>query len=164
MSALFELAAEFRALADKLNDSDLDPQTIADTLDGASGDLEEKIINTAKYYRNEESEADAIAAAIKDMQAREKSKRKHAENIKKYIADQMEIAGKTKVSSPWFVITLAQNPEAVTVDDEEAIPRYYFKEIPATFQLDKALVKQAIKDGFDVPGARLTRGSSLRIK
>lgn len=164
MAALFELAAEFRALADKLNDSELDAQTIADTLDGAGGDLEEKIINTAKYCRNEEAEADAIAEAIKQMQAREKTKRKHVDNIKKYVADQMERAGKTKVPSPWFVVSIAQNPEAVTVDDESLIPRDYFKEIPATFQLDKGLLKQAIKDGYTVPGARLTRGTSLRIK
>lgn len=164
MSALFELAAEFRALADKLADADLDPQTIADTLDGASGDLEEKIINTAKYYRNEEAEADAIAEAIKQMQAREKTKRNHANNIKKYLADQMERAGITKVASPWFVITLAQNPESVTVDDEAVIPRDYFKEVPVSFVLDKLMVKKAIGEGYTVPGAHLSRGTSLRIK
>jgi hypothetical protein len=76
----------------------------------------------------------------------------------------MEIAGIQKIECPWFVITLAQNPEAVTVDDESLIPRDYFKEIPATFHLDKALLKQAIKDGYAVPGAHLSRGTSLRIK
>lgn len=164
MTALFELAAEFRALADKLNDSDLDAQTIADTLDGAGGDLEEKIINTAKYYRNVEADADKIEEAAKQMMARAKTLRTHSGNIKQYLQANMERAGLQKVSSPWFVISIAQNPEAVTVDDESAIPRDYFKEIPATFQLDKALVKQAIKDGFNVPGAHLSRGTSLRIK
>lgn len=164
MAALFELAAEFRTLADKLNDTDLDQETIADTLDGASGDLEDKIINTAKYYRNIEAEADAIAGAVKQMQAREKILRGHAGHIKTYMQGGMEHAGLQKVSSPWFVISIAQNPEAVTVDDESLIPRDYFKEIPATFQLDKNLCKAALKDGFEVPGARLTRGTSLRIK
>lgn len=164
MTALFELAAEFRALADKLNDSEMDQQTIADTLDGASGDLEEKIINTAKYYRNIDADADKIEEAAEQMLARAKTMRTHAGNIKQYLQSNMERAGLQKVPSPWFVITLAQNPEAVTIDDESAIPRDYFKEIPASYQLDKSLVKQAIKDGFEVPGAHLSRGTSLRIK
>lgn len=42
MTALFILAKEHRALADKLHDLDLDDQTIADTLEGESGDLVEK--------------------------------------------------------------------------------------------------------------------------
>lgn len=164
MTALFELAAEFRALADKLNDSDLDPQTIADTLDGASGDFEDKITSIAKYKQNIEAEADAIKAARSPMEEREKSLRKKAEGLGEYMKSNMEKAGVLKVPSPWFVVSIAQNPESVTVDDESAIPRDYFKEIPASYQLDKSLLKQAIKDGYTVPGARLTRGTSLRIK
>lgn len=164
MSALFELAAEFRALADKLNDSDLDQETISDTLDGASGDLEEKIINTAKYYRNIEADADKIEEAAKAMLARAKTLRTHSGHIKTYLQSNLERAGLQKVNSPWFVVTLAQNQEAVTVDDETLIPRDYFKEVPVSFVLDKLMVKQAMKDGYEVPGARLTRGTSLRIK
>lgn len=164
MTALFELASDFRALADKLNDSEMDQQTIADTLDGASGDLEEKIINTAKYYRNIDADADKIEEAAKAMMARAKTLRTHAGHIKQYLQSNMERAGLQKVNSPWFVVSLAQNPEAVTVDDESLIPRDYFREIPASYQLDKSLLKQAIKDGFVVPGAHLSRGTSLRIK
>ena len=164
MTTLYEMSADFRALADKLADSDLDQQTIADTLDGAGGDLEEKIINTAKYYRNIDADADKIEEAAKQMLARAKTLRTHAGNIKQYLQSNLERAGLQKVNSPWFVVSIAQNPESVTVDDEEAIPRDYFKEIPVSFVLDKVLLKQALKDGYTVPGARLTRGTSLRIK
>lgn len=164
MTALFQLAAEHRALSDKLHDLDLDDQTIADTLESESGDLIEKGKNVAAVFRNLESDAKQIKEAEQQLAERRKAIEKRAESLKQYLKNNMEIAGIQKIECPWFVITLAQNPEAVTVDDEDAIPRDYFKEIPATFQLDKTLVKQAIKDGFDVPGARLTRGTSLRIK
>ena len=134
MTALFQLAAEHRALSDKLHDLDLDDQTILDTLEGESTDLIEKGKNVA------------------------------AESLKNYLKTNMEIAGIHKIECPWFVVSLANNPETVTVDDESIIPRDYFKEIPASYQLDKMLVKQAIKDGFTVPGAHLSRGTSLRIK
>lgn len=164
MTALFILAAEHRALADKLHDLDLDDQTIADTLEGESGDLIEKVKNVAAVFRNLESDAKQIKEAEQQLAERRKAIEKRAESLKQYLKTNMELSGIQKIECQWFVITLAQNPEAVTVDDETMIPRDYFKEIPASYQLDKSLVKQAIKDGFEVPGAHLSRGTSLRIK
>jgi hypothetical protein len=164
MTALFQLAAEHRALSDKLHDLDLDDQTILDTLEGESTDLIEKGKNVAAVFRNLESDAKQIKEAEQQLAERRKAYEKRAESLKNYLKTNMEIAGIQKIECPWFVVSIAQNPEAVTVDDESLIPRDYFKEIPVSYQLDKALVKLAIKDGFTVPGARLTRGTSLRIK
>lgn len=164
MTALFILAAEHRALADKLHNLDLDDQTIADTLEAEGGDLIEKGKNVAAVFRNLESDAKQIKEAEQQLAERRKAIEKRAESLRNYLKTNMEIAGISKIECPWFVVSIAQNPEAVTVEDESLIPRDYFKEIPATYQLDKALVKQAIKDGFEVPGARLSRGTSLRIK
>lgn len=164
MTALFILAAEHRALADKLHDTDLDEQTILDTLEAESGDLVEKGKNVAAVFRNLESDAKQIKEAEQQLAERRKAIEKRAESLRQYLKTNMEVAGIQKIECPWFVISIAHNPEAVTVDDESLIPRDYFKEIPATFQLDKALVKSAIKDGYDVPGAHLSRGTSLRIK
>ena len=164
MTALFILAQEHRALSDKLHDLDLDDQTILDTLEGESTDLIEKGKNVAAVFRNLESDAKQIKEAEQQLAERRKAIEKRAESLKNYLKTNMEVAGILKIECPWFCITLANNPEAVTVDDESLIPRDYFKEIPATFQLDKNLCKQALKDGFEVPGVRLTRGTSLRIK
>lgn len=164
MTALFILAAEHRALSDKLHDLDLDDQTILDTLEGESSDLIEKGKNVAAVFRNLESDANQIKEAEQQLAERRKAYEKRAESLKNYLKTNMEIAGIQKIECPWFVVSLANNPESVTVDDETLIPRDYFKEIPVSYQLDKTLVKQAIKDGFDVPGVRLTRGTSLRIK
>ena len=164
MTALFILAQEHRALADKLHNLELDDQTIADTLEAEGGDLVEKGKNVAAVFRNLESDAKQIKEAEQQLAERRKAIEKRAESLRNYLKTNMEVAGITKIECPWFVVSIAQNPEAVTVEDESLIPRDYFKEIPATYQLDKALVKQAIKDGFDVPGAHLSRGTSLRIK
>lgn len=164
MTALFQLAAEHRALSDKLHDLDLDDQTILDTLEGESTDLIEKGKNVAAVFRNLESDAKQIKEAEQQLAERRKAYEKRAESLKNYLKTNMEIAGIHKIECPWFVVSLDNNPEAVTVDDESIIPRDYFKEIPASYQLDKMLVKQAIKDGFTVPGAHLSRGTSLRIK
>lgn len=164
MTALFELAAEFRMLADKLNDSELDPQTIADTLDGASGNLEDKAINIAKHKKNLEASAKARRLAAEEMISRAKREEKEAESIGQYLKANLEKAGKLKIDSPWFVISIKQNPASVQIDDESAIPDDYMREIPATFAPDKKLIKSAMDEGYVVPGCRLERGTRLEIK
>ncbi len=164
MTALFILAAEHRALADKLHDTDLDEQTILDTLEAESGDLVEKGKNVAAVFRNLESDAKQIKEAEEQLYARRKALEKRAANLKQYLLNGMTVSGIQKIECPWFVVSIKNNPESVQIDDESLIPRDYFREIPATFQLDKNLVKSAIKDGFEVPGAYLARTTRLDIK
>lgn len=164
MTALFILAAEHRALADKLHDTDLDEQTILDTLEAESGDLVEKGKNVAAVFRNLESDAKQIKEAEEQLYARRKALEKRAANLKQYLLNGMTVSGIQKIECPLFSVSIKNNPESVQVDDESLIPRDYFREIPATFQLDKNLVKSAIKDGFEVPGAHLARTTRLEIK
>jgi hypothetical protein len=164
MTALFILAQEYRALADKLHDTDLDEQTILDTLEAESGEVVEKCKNVAAVFRNLESDAKQIKEAEQQMAERRKAIEKRAESLKKYLKTNMEVSGISKIESPWFVLTIAKNPESVIIDDEASIPRDYMREVPASYQPDKALIKSAIKDGYDVPGARVERSTSLRIK
>lgn len=164
MNSLYDLAGEYRAISDKLHDLDLPEEVIADTLEGLAGDIQEKSVNVAKYFRNLESMAEQIKQAEAQMSARRKAIEKRAASLKQYLHTNMEKAGIAKIESPWFVVSIKQNPEALQVDDEASIPRDYFKEIPATFQLDKTLCKQAIKDGYSVPGCHLSRSTRLEIK
>lgn len=164
MNSLYEMAGEYRAISDKLHDLDLPDEVIADTLESIGGDIQEKSVNVAKYFRNLESMADQIKQAEAQMSVRRKAIEKRATSLKEYLKTNMERAGISKIESPWFVISIKQNPESVIVDDESAIPLDYFKEIPATYQLDKNLVKTAIKDLYDVPGCHLERGTRIEIK
>lgn len=164
MTALYELAAQHRQMAERLTDLGLDDATVADTLEAESGDLMEKGVNVAKVFRNLESFAEQIKQAEVQMADRRKAIEKRAASLKHYLLTNMEMAGISKIESPWFCLSIKHNPEAVTVDDEQAIPRDYFKEIPVSYQLDKNLCKASIKDGFTIPGVSLTRSTRLEIK
>ena len=164
MKPLFELATEYRAMSDRLHDLDLPEEVVADTLESESGDLIEKGTNVAKVFRNLEAMAAQIKEAELQMQARRKSIEKRAASLREYLHANMEKAGIQKIECPWFVVSIKKNPASVQVDDESAVPRDYFREIPATFALDKSLVKQAIKDGHDVPGCQLVAGTRLEVK
>jgi len=60
---LYSLAAEYRQAAESIANLDLDDQTIADTLEGLSGELEVKATNVAMFAKNLEATATAIKEA-----------------------------------------------------------------------------------------------------
>jgi hypothetical protein len=165
MTSLYVLAGHYRAVEQKLLDSDVDPQTIADTLESLSGDLEEKATNVACFIRNLESSAEQIKQAEKQMADRRKSLETKAESMKRYLKENMQRTGITKVECPYFAISLKKNPPAVVIDDASAIPADYMVTPPAPPPApDKKLIAQAIKDGYEVPGAHLETGERVEIK
>jgi hypothetical protein len=165
MTSLYILANEYKAIEQKLNDSDVDEQTVKDTLEGLSGELETKGVNVAYVIRNMESSAEQIKQAEKAMADRRKALESRAEQLKRYLKDNMERTGITKIECPHFSIAIKHNPPAVVIDDAAAIPGDYMVTPPAPPPApDKKLIAQAIKDGVDVPGCRLVSGTRIDIK
>lgn len=162
---LYQIAGEFRDAADKLAELGMDEQTFKDTLESLGGDLEEKCKNTAFVVRNLEAAAAQIGAAVSEMNARAQQLEKNAERVRQYLLDNMIFAGVKKLETPYFVLSVRENPPKVVIDDEKLIPGEYFADPPPPPpKLDKKLVAQAIKDGCNVPGAHLERGMSLVIR
>lgn len=164
MSALYELAAEYREAHKRMEADGFDAQTIADTLDGIAGDLEEKAISVAKFARNLEAEADAISEAIKAMQARASATALRAAGLRKYLMDAMIASGIRKVSCPYFVVSVRDTPEAVVIDDESAIPERFLVQPEAPQpRPDKRTIAEAIKTE-PVPWAHLQKSTRLDIR
>ena len=161
---LYQLSAEYKSAEEKLMDSDLPDEVIADTLEGMSGELEVKAQNVAFVIRNAESMAEQIKQAEDAMAKRRKAYENRAERLRSYVLANMLTTGKTVIECQYFKLSVRNNPESVVIDAESQIPQDYIREIPASYSPDKALIKQAIKDGFEVPGAHLTRTQSLSIK
>ena len=163
--ALYQLAGQYKQAFLKLADSDLDDQTIDDTLEGLEGELQEKCTSVAAFVRNLESSADAIKEAEIQMAARRKAIEKRAERIRAYLKDNMERCGISKIDSPWFKLAIQSNPPSVVIDDASTLPADYMRqpEVPPPAP-DKKLIAQAIKDGFNVPGAHLEQSTRLVIK
>lgn len=161
---LYEIAAEYRQMVEVLMDTQLDPQAIEDTIEAESFPLQVKAQNVAYAIRNLEATAEAIKAAEKQMAERRKAIENRAQHVKDYLLRCMDLAGVKKIECPHFALSLRDNPAAVEVFDEKQVPQDYMREIPARFEVDKTLIKQAIKDGYEVPGAKLTQGKRLEIK
>lgn len=162
---LYELAAQYRTDADKLADLDLDDQTLTDTLESLSGDLEVKAQNTAMLVRNIESTAAAIKDAEAAMAARRKALENRANRIKDWLLANMLIAGIQKIECAHFKLAVRENPPAVEIYEPALIPAQYIKQPePPPPSPDKTAIKAALQSNTDVPGCKLTRGMRLEIR
>jgi len=165
MTALYQLVAEYREAAAVLDDLDLDDQTVADTLEGMTGAIEVKAVNVACVARNLEATAGAIREAEAQMSARRKAIERRAEHLRAYLLHAMQATGIQKIESPYFRLAVRDNPAAVDVFDAKQLPAEFMRQPePPPPAPDKSAIKEALKAGRDVPGARLTQGQRLEVK
>lgn len=163
--ALYQLADLYLQDLQRLADLDLDEQTVNDTLEGLSGELEVKATNVAAFARNLEASAEAIKGAEAQMAARRKAIERRAESLRSYLKANMERVGITKIESTQFALTIKKNPPAVHVEAPELVPSEFMKTPPPPPPvLDRKAVSDALKAGQDVPGCRLEQGTRLEIK
>jgi hypothetical protein len=159
---LYELTEQYRRDLEYIQNSDLDEQQALELLETMQGAIQDKAKNVAMVIRNMETTAEAIKAAEDEMASRRKSIERKMEWMKTYLLQNMERTGITKIESPYFVIALRDNPESLIVETDADIPAEYWK--PQQPTLDKAGLKKDIQLGLIVPGCRLERKKSIRIK
>lgn len=165
LPALYELTSEYLEASNALQNLDLDDETIRDTLEGLQFPVEQKCQNVAFIIRNMEVLADQIKQAEQQMAARRKAIENRAANVREYLLRNMERCEISKIESPYFKISIRNNPASVVVDDAGQIPCefYRYPEAPPPTP-DKKLIKEAIESGIDVAGVHLERTKSIQIK
>nr|DAN90927.1 MAG TPA: resistance protein [Caudoviricetes sp.] len=155
---LYELSLAFQ----DVQNMDLDPEVMKDTLDSINDAIESKAENIAKLIRNLESDV----SAYKEEEDRLKTKRQATENkvkwLKTYLEDNMKLTGKTKFKSGMFNFSIQKNPASVNITDEKIIPGEFL--IPQPPKVDKTSLKEILKRGIEVPGAELKQTEGLRIR
>ena len=155
---LYELSLAFQ----EVQNMDLDPEVMKDTLDSIGGTFENKAENMAKLIRNLESDR----LAYKEEEDRLKTKRQAVENklewLKTYLKDCMKLIGKTKFKSGMFNFSIQKNPVSVNINNKKILPEDYL--IPQPPKVNNTLLKKALKDGIEVPGAELKQTEGLRIR
>lgn len=165
MATLRELTTERLALKNKLEVLDFDQETILDTLEAGSAELEAKIQDYGFVILEMDSFADAIKAERDRLDKRLKIAESRVGHIKEWLKTNMTACGITKIECPVFTVALQNNPPSVVIDAESQIPADYMRQPePPPAVPDKTLIKKAISDGYDVPGAHLIQTQRLVIK
>ena len=125
-----------------------------------------KARDVAAYVLNLESDAAQAKEAIVRIKKMQQAYENKAGHIRTYLAQNMAASGITelKANDGSFCAKLSiGRDESVDVFDELQLPFDYMTE-KTTRAPDKTLIKKALKDGYDVPGARLVKSDRLTIK
>ena len=167
MPKLYELAEEYRLLAEQLEDMEnLDQQTIIDTLEGSTQlmDIEEKTAAIIRMVKNWESEIPAYEEEIKRLTESKKVIDNRVKSVKAYLKGCLEAAGLGKVNIGVFTARLQNNSRgSVIIDDPSIIPAKYLDIIPQQEIPNNDRLYQDLNIGLKVPGARYEVGKHLRI-
>lgn len=165
MSNLYELTNDYLQILSMLEDPELDPQTLADTMEGIEGEFEIKAENYAKVMKNLEGDILAIKTEIDRLTSKKKALENNIKNMKSTLQTAMETTGKTKFKTELFSFNIQKNAPSVVIDEQ------YIENIPEEFlkykdpEIDKTAIKEALQKGKNLDGiAHLEQGTSLRIK
>lgn len=161
MANLYEITREALELASLLETEELTPELEAALLINQE-QLQAKAGNYAKVIANIQSDADAIDTEIKRLKAMKESKERAIDRLKDAVKNAMLVSNIDKIESPLFKLALRRS-ESVEVDLVEALPSD-FRTIKNVVTADKVAIKEAIKRGENVIGARLIENFNLQIK
>ena len=133
-------------------------------LDMVAGALPVKVGTILEWVGRMEAEAAYYDSEAKRIAAKAAARKKKTDRLKEYVKACMVSANIDNVEAGTRTVKLQANPPAVNITDEALIPPRFFVVVPQSLKLDKALIKEAIKVGEEVPGVELTREISLRIR
>lgn len=158
---LYEITQEAQYLAVLLETEELTAE-LEEALIINQDQLQAKAVNYAKVIANYQAESDAIDQEIKRLKAMKESRDKKVEWLKESVKKAMLVSGIEKVESPLFKLSVRRS-EAVEVDVVEALPTA-FQNVKNVVTADKVAIKEAIKRGENVMGARIIENFNLQIK
>jgi hypothetical protein len=165
MANLYEITQDYLQILSMMEDPELDPQTLADTMEAVEGELEIKAENYAKVMKNLEADVAGIKAEIDRLSERKKTIENNIKNMKSALQMAMETTGKTKFKTELFSFSVRNNAPKVVMDEE------YIENVPERFlkykdpEINRTAIKEAIQNGEDLEGlAHLEQSKSLTIK
>ena len=161
MSSIYELSDQFRELAEMAADSEDMAQAIRDTWESVELAFEDKAEAYAKIITADKGEIAALKAEEQRLAQRRQAYDNRVKRMTETLYEAMVNTGKIKFKTTLYSFGIQANPPAVVVDDKGKLPAAYIRTVE---EIDKAALRDALKAGQIVPGARLEQGESLRIR
>ena len=165
MANLYEITQDYLQILSMMEDPELDPQTLADTMEAVEGELEIKAENYAKVMKNLEADVAGIKAEIERLSERKKTIENNIKNMKSALQMAMETTGKTKFKTELFSFGIRKNAPSVIMDEPyiENVPERFLKYSEPT--INRTAIKEAIQSGENLEGlAHLEQTESIIIK
>jgi hypothetical protein len=124
--------------------------------------LEQKARGYGFVVKQMESDVLIIDAEIKRLGELKKARLKTMQKLETTVSNAMQLYQINKLETPTLKISFRKS-ESVEIDNEADIPAQFLKE-KITYTIDKVAIKEAIKKGEVVIGARLQVNQNIQIK
>ena len=138
---------------------EIDEQAVADTLEAIGAN--EKIETYCKLIRQFEADKEAVKSEIDRMKAKKEAAENAVERLKNGILEFMAATDTTKADIGLFKLSVTES-KAVDIIDESKIPQKF--KIPQPDKIDKAGIREILKNGGSVEGTQLKINKGVRIK
>ncbi len=162
--SLYNITNSFITLFEKAEQGELTKEEIEEQGKDLAISLKNKSTSIIGYVRNLDLTSEAIKNEIDRLTTMKKAIDNKSAKFKEYVKQNMEELELQKIDTELGTLSIAKNPASVEIYDENMISDEYKKE-KVTVTIDKTAIKNALKDGKEVQGARLVEDkTSLRIK
>lgn len=164
---LYEIAEQYKNIAELLADPEFaDNQDITTALDNIEDDFNNKAVNVVKAINIAEHDIDAIDSEIKRLTAMKKARQNRIDEIKNYLKFNMQKTGIYKIECPLFKISYSECVQSAVEIDEKLFMDNNINEdfVNVKITPNKTAIKDALKRGENVIGAKLVDSQVLTIK
>ena len=164
---LYELTSRYNQIADlAFEEADSDgaiDKALANMLDLLEDGIDAKLSGICRVIKGLEAVEAAAKAEADRITQKRKAAERHIERLKAYAKWNLEELGETKRKvDEIFTVAIQANPPSVRVVNLDSVPHDFDK--PVERSLDVSRIRDILKNGDEVPGCELIRGTHLRIR
>ena len=139
------------------------------TIDGINEEFEQKAGDIAAYIKNLKSDAEQLKKEEQALKSRREAKENAAKHIQEYLLEEMRKANKLKIDTPQALISIRNNAESVSIEDESKFIEWAKEHNDELLkykepEISKTAIKAALKAGKEIPFAELKKTQSVIIK
>lgn len=164
---LYDLGQAYLNIGDRLLDSlgedgAVDPE-IAAEFAAIEDQLAAKFAACCRIVRNLESLSDACVQEAQRLKKKSDAAERRIAGLKDFIKWNLDAIGEKKlVCDELFTVAIQQSPPSTVIENLELVPHEFDKVLER--QVSISAIRDALKAGQDVPGAKLVQSSHVRIR
>lgn len=165
---LYEIANEYLAFLQAVEEGEIPEEAIADTLESITAEIEVKADNIACILKTLTAEVNALKEEEDRLAERRKVKENYHNRLKTYLSEILLKAGLEKVETTRNLISFRKSESVVIEDEAEFIAwaqvnRGDLLKYTAP-SANKTKIKNALKGGATIIGAELRVNKNMQIK
>ena len=159
---LYDLTGEYMELLAMMEDPDVDPDVLQDTMEAIGGEIEYKAEGYVCVAKELEAEADKFDKEIERLIKNRDSLRNNAKRVKTTLLTAMELIDMPKITTEHFKVSIAKNGGLQPMKITGEVPKEYMLYKP---EPDSKKIREALNNGLALDFAHLEeRGRHLNIK